>query len=166
MIFAKDQDGNRITALKGRQATCPLCFSPVIQKCGEIVRRLEMKNRTIEYERYLLSTDWKITRAIAKARAGNRCEKCGASGPLQVHHVSYDRLGHEWQDDLSVLCGKCHVEAHKEITKSRETVSEKKRYYAGLDTYMTKKHGEDWDLYVDPDLAEEEFDQWIESKPW
>lgn len=37
MLFALNENGERITALKGRKATCPLCTSPVLAKCGEIV---------------------------------------------------------------------------------------------------------------------------------
>jgi hypothetical protein len=31
---------------------------------------------------------------------------------LEVHHLNYDRLGHEWAEDLIVLCGRCHDLAH------------------------------------------------------
>ena len=35
---------------------------------------------------------------------------------------------------------------------------------AGMDTYATKRYGEDWDDYHDPDMMAEEFDGWLEGK--
>jgi len=31
---------------------------------------------------------------------------------LEVHHLTYDRLGDERMDDLEVLCPDCHRKAH------------------------------------------------------
>ena len=41
-------------------------------------------------------------------RAKNRCEICGERDGLQVHHLNYDRLGHELPGDLKVVCQGCH----------------------------------------------------------
>jgi len=30
-----------------------------------------------------------------------------------VHHLSYDRLGAEWDQDLEVVCGNCHEAHHR-----------------------------------------------------
>lgn len=40
------------------------------------------------------------------------CRKCGARKGLQVHHLSYARLGHESFDDLICVCKKCHESIH------------------------------------------------------
>ena len=51
-----------------------------------------------------------------------------------------------------------HYQCHKKADSERE---EENRYYSGLDTYMTKKYGEDCDYF---DGCEEEFDAWLDRK--
>lgn len=36
------------------------------------------------------------------------CEKCMRDNRLQIHHVTYKRLGHERLSDLQVVCFRCH----------------------------------------------------------
>lgn len=31
---------------------------------------------------------------------------------LEVHHLTYERIGHEHPDDLIVLCPACHADVH------------------------------------------------------
>ncbi len=70
------------------------------------------------YERYLRSDWWLHRRREALFRAGQKCERCGWIEPprsrlrLEVHHLTYVRLGREWPDDLVVLCPDCHATAH------------------------------------------------------
>lgn len=86
-------------------------------------------SRRIAYADYLLSDHWKLTRQLALQRAGNRCQ-CGqcplasfyphelrewfprSYSRLEVHHLTYERLGAEVDDDLLVLCGWCHSRLH------------------------------------------------------
>jgi 5-methylcytosine-specific restriction endonuclease McrA len=64
------------------------------------------------YERYLNSDLWRKNRQPALDRAGNACEKCGAVEALNVHHLTYKRLGKELPKDLQVLCRPCHLLVH------------------------------------------------------
>jgi len=65
------------------------------------------------YSAYLHSSHWKKTRTDALMRAGYRCQACSAKDQiLDVHHNSYDRLGHEEPQDLIVLCRSCHTKVH------------------------------------------------------
>jgi len=66
-----------------------------------------------EYQSYLQSRHWKETRYDAKARAGRRCERCGSTHDLQVHHLTYARKGFERPEDLEVLCKRCHYIVHE-----------------------------------------------------
>lgn len=74
--------------------------------------------RRLPYREYLLSEHWKATRNAARHRAGYRCQRCGKQyepaerGKLNVHHLSYDRLGAERDEDLEVLCRPCHASGH------------------------------------------------------
>jgi len=51
--------------------------------------------------------------------ASYRCATCGARRGLEVHHVTYERLGAERDDDLRVLCAACHHGWHREQLATR-----------------------------------------------
>lgn len=53
-------------------------------------------------------------RRLTLARAGRRCERCGAGGKLQVHHVKpLAQGGPPFDlDNLMALCPPCHRAAH------------------------------------------------------
>ena len=75
--------------------------------------------------RYLRSAAWRRRREAAIARAGHCCEHpgCKRSHRLEVHHLSYERVGHELPEDLRVLCREHHREADAqrlETTRARE----------------------------------------------
>ena len=63
------------------------------------------------YDDYLTSDHWRKTRAAALKRAWNKCERCGATNSLTVHHIVY-RKWRERPEDLQVLCWRCHKLAH------------------------------------------------------
>lgn len=68
--------------------------------------------RRWHYRRYLRSDHWRTTRLNAVRRAGFRCERCGVGGALEVHHLTYARVGKERPSDLQALCPTCHRRAH------------------------------------------------------
>jgi 5-methylcytosine-specific restriction endonuclease McrA len=61
---------------------------------------------------YYASPEWHQRRALKLAEAGHRCQTCGTIGTLQVHHLTYRRLGRERRSDLRVLCCGCHSRVH------------------------------------------------------
>ena len=69
-----------------------------------------MSNPT--YRAHLASSDWQAIRADVIERANYRCERCGQPWGLEVHHETYERVGHEQPDDLVCLCRDCHRAAH------------------------------------------------------
>jgi hypothetical protein len=77
------------------------------------------------YYDYVLASDrWVRLRARLLSTRGRRCQLCGASESyrsLELHHLTYDRLGFEHDDDLQVLCSHCHYAADRE--RSRHTRS-------------------------------------------
>ena len=75
---------------------------------------------------------------------------------LQVHHLTYDNLGNGPLSDLIVLC-----EFHPE--QEHRLISAKKRFEKGLDTYATKKYGDDWQNNHDYEDIAEEFEEWLED---
>lgn len=79
-----------------------------------------------EYEQYLRSPGWRVRRAAALKRCGGRCEDCarerewaGGSGSghlvwpaVEIHHLTYERVGNELPDDLVALCERHHRARH------------------------------------------------------
>lgn len=72
----------------------------------------ELTERQIKYREYLNSPHWQRMREVALNRAGHKCQICGCTHNLKVHHNTYDRRGHEALTDLVVLCGRCHSKFH------------------------------------------------------
>lgn len=83
-------------------------FKAAARKPFEVRREL--------YRQYVNSAAWRARRAQELAKAGHRCQVCGHQGgagiALQVHHLSYDRLGQETARDIVVLCKLCHECKH------------------------------------------------------
>ena len=70
--------------------------------------------RSLDYRaEYLQTPHWQLTRKRALLRAGFQCQGCErANLSLDVHHLTYDRLGREAEADLIVLCRLCHAKEH------------------------------------------------------
>lgn len=66
----------------------------------------------MDYENYLKTSHWQELkqRIYAKYR---QCQNCGAKRGLDVHHKTYERLGHEKLSDLRLLCRECHYRTHR-----------------------------------------------------
>ena len=60
------------------------------------------------YPQYLLTEHWRKTRSEAILRAGSKCQVCSRPKKLEAHHRTYDRVGHERPEDVTVLCSECH----------------------------------------------------------
>jgi 5-methylcytosine-specific restriction endonuclease McrA len=69
--------------------------------------------RTRSYREYLQSPEWQGTRDDALHQAKHRCCICNSRHQLEVHHRTYERIGHERPDDLTVLCRPCHALFHR-----------------------------------------------------
>lgn len=74
------------------------------------------------YSEYLLTSVWHYRRNEALKRAGHTCHRCGVKRQLQVHHLSYERLGNEIDEDLEVLCKGCHLGHHAADAKEKITL--------------------------------------------
>jgi 5-methylcytosine-specific restriction endonuclease McrA len=68
----------------------------------------DSRPRSIVYRLYILSPTWKAKADAAKKRAGYRCQVCNGKKRLEAHHRTYDNLGHEKPEDITVLCHDCH----------------------------------------------------------
>ena len=83
---------------------------------GEILRGDQNLRRRAawwsQYEEYLLGDEWRDIRHRIMDRAAGRCEKCRERSPKHVHHLCYDRVGHEEETDLMAVCLECHQSLH------------------------------------------------------
>lgn len=69
----------------------------------------------IPYKIQLLDKRWKRKREQVLKAKGNKCEICGNTKNLHVHHKKYIKDKYAWEykmKDLAVLCGSCHKKAH------------------------------------------------------
>ena len=68
---------------------------------------------TMPYQDYLQAPEWIARAKRIRARDGHTCQDCGRSDvPLDVHHLTYERRGHELDEDLITLCRTCHDARH------------------------------------------------------
>lgn len=60
---------------------------------------------------YYKTPAWAAKRSERLKLDGYKCAACGFTRALEVHHINYERLGHEdVSRDLITLCKKCHAE--------------------------------------------------------
>lgn len=67
------------------------------------------------YQKYLKSDKWMKKREKIIKRDNYTCQHCGcpvAISTAHVHHLTYVRLGAEWDSDLITLCRTCHKLKH------------------------------------------------------
>jgi len=76
------------------------------------------------YKKYLDTRHWHNIRESVLNRDEHRCVKCSIDVNLlaHVHHLTYERIGNEFMDDLITLCPNCHNEIHKDDVKKIEPI--------------------------------------------
>lgn len=77
-----------------------------------------------QYEEYLKSEEWEQKKEQRMKLDNHSCVMCGRNREdcrtLQVHHISYQRLGHEnIFTDLCTVCGSCHKKLHNYYNRRR-----------------------------------------------
>ena len=73
--------------------------------------KISVKNRE-EYKAYLNSPHWQAIRKRLYKEYDYKCDRCGSPKNIQVHHLTYENLGEEKDEDLTVLCQVCHKKLH------------------------------------------------------
>lgn len=67
-------------------------------------------SESLTYDSYLRSREWRELRSRIMSRDMRTCP-CGAPA-LHVHHLTYERLFAEHDDDLVSVCQACHTRIH------------------------------------------------------
>lgn len=72
----------------------------------------------VRYEAYMKSQAWSDfrNRWFNDRALPNVCVACCVTTGLELHHVTYKRLGAERLNDVVPLCHRCHVEFHERYT--------------------------------------------------
>lgn len=87
----------------------------------------DTKETCFGYDEYLKSKHWKNlrTRLIGNNQICAICKQHKSA--IQLHHLNYDRLGHELDSDLAVLCPNCHKLVHEAKNQQYKKPKGKKR---------------------------------------
>lgn len=88
-------------------------FTSIERQCIARENAKQQRLEGIPYRNYLKSDHWLKIREIALDLGKHECRICCSTKYLNVHHRTYERLGREDQDDLVVLCRKCHKLFHE-----------------------------------------------------
>ena len=73
-----------------------------------------------KYQEYLKSGEWKHLRDKKIKQVNYTCDGCGEQyRALEVHHLTYERIGEELLTDLVAFCPICHKKAHGLAQKSK-----------------------------------------------
>lgn len=64
------------------------------------------------YGDYIAGEGWRQRREQYFATHPRKCYMCGSEDNVQLHHLTYERLGWEDDYDLEPLCKRCHMALH------------------------------------------------------
>lgn len=99
-----------------------------INACNSVVnpgsgkKKIEKTYNSEKYKDLLLTEEWKVFRDKVKELHGYKCDICGSTENLNVHHKAYRRIGAKkeltlpWAyffEEMQLLCKKHHDEAHE-----------------------------------------------------
>ena|SRR3990167_236343 len=90
-------------------------FFGAVKECLTRRNNAKVSNKSINYQEYIQSPEWKEKAKQAKEQAGWRCQLCykhNDDKPLHAHHRTYQNLGNEQPGDITVLCADCHAKFH------------------------------------------------------
>ena len=93
----------------------PFTDDDISEILGAAKIRIEKREKKLSYQEYINSDEWKKKASEAKKRANWRCQICNkhqSKIPLHTHHRTYENLGNEKPEDLTVLCEDCHALFH------------------------------------------------------
>lgn len=85
---------------------------------AQVIKEIESLKRKEYYNRLLEDKRWKEFRLKVLSERGNKCECCGGTDVLQIHHTFYMSGKMPWEydiDDMRVLCRTCHQRIHNII---------------------------------------------------
>jgi 5-methylcytosine-specific restriction endonuclease McrA len=112
-VIVKTLDGQVVKKVRKRGELVPVSDKP--SYLDVMAQAIGFKT----YEAYLQSPHWKRLRRRVLERDQCRCRRCNSKTRLQIHHLTYIRIGKELLEDLLTLCNDCHKRAHNIPDKPR-----------------------------------------------
>lgn len=89
-------------------------------KKGAKTKAARRPSHSQEYLDYMASAEWANLRRRVLVRDHGLCRMCRRQPKFpHVHHITYERFGHEDLADLVTLCPVCHSNIHWTIGGSR-----------------------------------------------
>ena len=82
-------------------------------------------NKRDRYNRYIASAEWRAKRQEIAEERNFKCEKCGCDVRecgFEVHHKTYIHFGAEKDNELKLLCVKCHKQLHAEVKNRKKKI--------------------------------------------
>lgn len=67
----------------------------------------------MEYREYLQTPHWQKIKVLMYKKHHGCCQNCGRKTTLDVHHLTYENIGHENLKQLKLLCRDCHYRMHR-----------------------------------------------------
>lgn len=81
----------------------------------------------VDYDTYLHTNHWRLLRERLYLKYGKTCQRCHKFTKVyQLHHLTYERIGHERDKDLRLVCIKCHEQLHKQKDAKKKRLANKK----------------------------------------
>lgn len=74
-----------------------------------------------EKQEYLNSVQWLLLKGSIRTRDNHKCQHCGSTKQLEVHHTTYINLGAELPEQLVTVCRCCHQSIHDKLGYDRTT---------------------------------------------
>jgi 5-methylcytosine-specific restriction endonuclease McrA len=123
------------------------------------------------YRAVLASPRWRALRTRLRRERGDQCERCrktwapGCRTSLQLHHKTYERLGHERDSDVELLCEPCHESADVERAAASRRRAEQALADARYAGWLRAQYGEGRvDDHWDDHEMYERFNDWVECR--
>lgn len=101
-------------------------FNRFMLKHSYMIER-ELK-KLVNYQDFLNTPYWEYIRKRKFEQTDYKCEECGATEDLQVHHETYEHhyREHLYLNDLSTLCRNCHERRHTDDSRIEITTQQGK----------------------------------------
>ena len=116
-----------------------------------------MSNQSKAYKDRIASKEWFDLCRRLKAERNNICDRCGKYYPfLEVHHITYARLGHERDSDLRVLCHQCHDVEDYERREKKQDAHDKR-----MKSWAVTVYGSNWRMKMTEEKLRREYDGYI-----
>jgi hypothetical protein len=82
-----------------------------------------------DYFQYIKSTMWRTRKHKYYQTHSRKCEACGRTDSIELHHIVYpDSFGREKDTDLVCLCDICHSDFHRGRITRKDMRAETKQF--------------------------------------